>query len=163
MGEAENFLYSEAKLTYTYQLEQWHKLFIIDEICWMPCDEHDNANYETPIIHDDILQLEKLIYQLRKKHLAQDRRLHTIHFISNVQVEPICRLDEVTVWCNQLIHEIRPDDHQQLQLGLAEPRSFAARCKYPLRQNTGNRLPPVVTNSNKQNLDCMEKEVQHVL
>ena len=132
-AEAEDFLYTEANLIDTDQLEQWHQLFTIDSIYWIPSDERTNPEYETSIIHDDKLQLEKRIYQLRNKHLAQDPRSRTIHFISNVQVEPGSRQDEVIVRCNQLIHEIRPGDHQYLQAGLGNTRSFAARCEYSLR------------------------------
>ena len=35
--------------------------------------------------------------------------------------------------CNQLIHEMRPGDHQTLQAGTGRPRSFAACCDYVLR------------------------------
>lgn len=132
-AEAEDFLYHEAHLIDTDQLEQWHQLFTSDGIYWVPSNEAANPDYETSIIHDDTLQLEKRIYQLRHKHLAQDPRSRTIHFISNVQVEAANAPDEVTIRCNQIIQEMRPGDHQQLQLGLAEPRSFAASSKYLLR------------------------------
>lgn len=131
---AEDFLYVEARLIDEDKLEQWRALFTEDGIYWIPSDEHANPEAETSIIYDDTSQLEKRIYQLRNKHLAQDPRSRTIHFISNVQVEAAANTEECIVRCNQTIHEMRPGDHQHLQPGLAEARSFAARCLYHLRR-----------------------------
>lgn len=131
--EAEDFLYAEARLIDEDRLEQWLTLFTSDGSYWIPSDENADPEYETSIIYDDKLQLEKRIYQLRNKHLAQDPRSRTVHVISNVQVEPGDNQNEVTIRCNQIIHELRPGDHQRLQAGLGQSRSFAARCKYVLR------------------------------
>ncbi len=132
--DAEDFLYAEARLIDEDKLEDWLALFSADGIYWIPSDENANPVDETSIIYDDTSQLEKRIYQLRNKHLAQDPRSRTIHFISNVQVEAGTNAEENIVRCNQIIHEMRPGDHQQLQPGLAVPRSFAARCLYRLRR-----------------------------
>ena len=132
--QAEDFLYAEARLIDEDQLEQWLTLFTRDGVYWIPSDENADPEYETSIIHDDKLQLEKRIYQLRNKHLAQDPRSRTVHVISNVQVEAGNNQDEVTIHCNQIIYELRPGDHQRLQAGLGQTRSFAARCKYMLRK-----------------------------
>jgi 3-phenylpropionate/cinnamic acid dioxygenase small subunit len=137
-AEAEDFLYAEARLIDEDQLEQWLQLFTPDGIYWLPSDENADPEYETSIIHDDKLQLEKRIYQLRNKHLAQDPRSRTVHFISNVQVEAGNNMDEVTILCNQIIHELRPGDHQRLQAGLGQTRSFATRCKYTLQHQNGS-------------------------
>jgi 3-phenylpropionate/cinnamic acid dioxygenase small subunit len=134
---AEDLLYVEAQLIDEDKLEQWLQLFTSDGIYWVPSDEHADPEVETSIIHDDTLQLEKRIYQLRNKHLAQDPRSRTVHLVSNVQVFPGDKPDEVIIHCNQLITEMRPGDHQYLQSGLGQPRTFAARCKYTVRQVEG--------------------------
>lgn len=132
-SDVEEFLYQEAALIDDDQLEQWLELFTDDAIYWVPSDENADPEFETSIIHDDRLQLEKRIFQLRNKHLAQDPRSRTVHFISNVQVRPGNNPGEIIVLCNQLIHEMRPGDHQMLQAGTGRPRSFAARGEYLLR------------------------------
>jgi 3-phenylpropionate/cinnamic acid dioxygenase small subunit len=132
---AEAFLYAEARLIDEDRLEDWLKLFTADGIYWIPSDESDDPDIETSIIHDDGLQREKRVYQLRQKHLAQDPRSRTIHFISNVEAESAMTGTEIR--CNLLVMEMRPGDHQGLQPGLAEPRVFAARCRYRLRHEDG--------------------------
>lgn len=132
---AEDFLYHEVRLIDEDRLEDWLTLFTADGIYWIPSDEAANPDYETSIIHDDKLQLEKRIYQLRNKHLAQDPRSRTVHFVTNVQLDPDGDANRVTIHCNQLIHEMRPGDHQLLQSGLGKQRSFAARCIYILRKD----------------------------
>lgn len=134
---AEDLLYVEAQLIDEDKLEQWLQLFTTDGIYWVPSDETADPEVETSIIHDDTLQREKRIFQLRNKHLAQDPRSRTVHLVSNVQVFPGDKPDEVIIHCNQLITEMRPGDHQYLQSGLGQPRTFAARCKYIVRQTNG--------------------------
>lgn len=137
-AEAEDFIYAETRLIDEDLLEGWLELFTEDGVYSIPADESANPEYETSIIHDDRLQLEKRIYQLRNKHLAQEPRSRTVHFVTNVQVESGTNAHEVIVRCNQLIHEMRPGDHQLLQAGLGSPRSFAARCEYTLRDDKGD-------------------------
>jgi len=131
-AEAEAFLYLEARLIDDDRLEQWLELFTDDGIYWIPSDESIDPDIETSIIHDDVPQLEKRIFQLRNKHLAQDPRSRTVHFISNVEVEYDSAADTATVRCNTIIYEMRPGDHQQLQAGLGDVRTFAGRCRYRL-------------------------------
>ena len=135
-AEAEAFLYAEARLIDEDRLEDWLKLFTADGIYWIPSYEEADPEVETSIIHDDGHQREKRVYQLRQHHLAQDPRSRTIHFISNVELMDVDggAGDEAEVYCNLLIHEMRPGDHQGLQPGLAHPRAFAARCRYRLRR-----------------------------
>lgn len=136
-AEAESFLYAEARLIDEDKLEEWLGLFTEDGIYWIPADEQSDPAYETSIIHDDVLQLEKRIYQLRNRHLAQDPRSRTIHFISNVEVEAGDLPEHTDIRCNLIVYEMRPGDHQLLQSGLGDLRFFAARCYYKLRQKEG--------------------------
>jgi 3-phenylpropionate/cinnamic acid dioxygenase small subunit len=132
-ADAEAFLYMESRLLDEDRLEEWLDLYTPDGIYWLPSDEQADPDIETSIIHDDDLQRRKRIFQLRQRHLAQDPRSRTIHLISNVEVEAD-QPDGTAVRCNMLIMEMRPGDHQRLQPGLAEPRTFGARCLYRLRR-----------------------------
>jgi len=60
-----------------------------------------------------------------------------VHFVSNVEIENGATGGEATLYCNALIHEMRPGDHQQLQYGLGAVRTLAARCRYRLRRDNG--------------------------
>lgn len=133
--EAEDFLYKESRLIDEDQLEDWLKLFTNDGIYWVPSDESSDPDIETSIIFDDSRQREKRIYQLRNKHLAQDPPSRTVHFISNVEVEETEIPSEVIVRCNAMISEMRPGDHQFIQQGLSNPRTFSCRCTYRLHQD----------------------------
>jgi len=137
-SEAEEFLYLESRLIDENRLEEWLKLFSDDGIYWIPSNENADPETETSIIHDDLLQLEKRIFQLRNKHLAQDPCSRTIHFISNVEVEKAETANAASIRCNTIVYEMRPGDHQQLQLGLADVRTFASRCYYKLLQQNGD-------------------------
>jgi len=132
-SEAEEFLYREVRLIDEDRLEEWLTLFSPDSIYWIPSDENTDPDMETSIIHDDLLQLEKRIFQLRNRHLAQEPRSRTIHFISNVEVQAGESPQRADIRCNMIVYEIRPGDHQKLQSGLGEIRSFASRCHYKLR------------------------------
>lgn len=137
-ADAEVFLYNEARLIDDDRLEEWLELFTQDGTYWIPIDESADPETETSIIHDDVPQLEKRIYQLRNRHLAQEPRSRTIHFITNVETESGESNTEVRIKCNVIIYEMRPGDHQRLQAGLGNLRAFPARCHYKLRQENGN-------------------------
>jgi 3-phenylpropionate/cinnamic acid dioxygenase small subunit len=63
--------------------------------------------------------------------LDQSPPSRTVHFVSNVEVDPNPVEDCARVWCTQLIAEMRPGGPSQA--GLGEPRWFAGRCEYRLR------------------------------
>lgn len=132
--EAEEILFRETRLIDEGRFEDWLTLFTEDGIYWVPSDDTADPDIETSIIYDDAHQREKRIFQLRNKHLAQDPLSRTIHFISNVEVDEVDSPSEVLVRCNMLVTEMRPGDHQELQKGLATPRTLACRCRYRLRQ-----------------------------
>lgn len=136
-AEAEAFLYAEARLLDTGRFEEWLRLFTADGLYWIPIDTDADPACETSIMYDDAEQREKRVYQLRHGHLAQEPPSRTVHFISNVELEDGDAAGEATIFCNTLVHEMRPGDHQQLQYGLGQPRVLAARCAYRLRRENG--------------------------
>lgn len=132
--EAEEILFTEARLLDDGLYEEWLELFTEDGIYWIPSDEAADPVQETSIMYDDKRQREKRVFQLRNKHLAQDPLSRTVHFISNVEIEETESPDEVTVRCNVIVAEMRPGDHQELVKGIGVPRLIACRCSYRLRQ-----------------------------
>jgi benzoate/toluate 1,2-dioxygenase subunit beta len=85
----EEFLYHEARLLDTGQLEAWLELFTEDATYWVPLERDQKDPYETSsIIHDDRTLLELRVKQAR--HPRAHARLplaRTVHQVGNVQVE----------------------------------------------------------------------------
>jgi hypothetical protein len=50
-----------------------------------------------------------------------------------VEVEDDATASEVTLRCNAIVDELRPRDHQELQVGLGRPRAVVGHCEYCLR------------------------------
>ena len=127
----------EARLLDEDRLEEWLALFTADGIYWLPIDEDDDPRRQASVIHDDQLQREKRVHQLRQgARYSQLPSSRTIHYLSNVEVEK-GENDEAHLRCNALIMELRPGDHQALQKGLGHQRVLAARCFYRLRLQDG--------------------------
>ena len=130
--EAEDFLYMEARLLDENRLEEWLGLFTSDGMYWLPIDEEDDPERQASVIHDDPLQREKRVHQLRQgPRYSQLPASRTIHYLSNVEVEAAPD-GEAHLRCNVLILELRPGDHQALQRGLGNQRALAGRCFYRL-------------------------------
>jgi benzoate/toluate 1,2-dioxygenase beta subunit len=84
----EQFLYHEARLLDTGQLEAWIELFTDDATYWLPLERDQKDALETSsIIHDDRTLLELRVKQAR--HPRAHARLplaRTVHNVGNVQV-----------------------------------------------------------------------------
>jgi 3-phenylpropionate/cinnamic acid dioxygenase small subunit len=132
--EAEDFLYREARLLDSGQLEAWLGLFAADGIYWLPIDEQADPEREPSIIYDDATQRAKRVFQLRQgSHYAQVPPSRTVHVMSNVEVEDGATAGEVTLRCNVIVYELRPGDHQGLQVGVGALRALVGHCEYRLR------------------------------
>jgi len=85
---AEQFLYHEARLLDTQQLEAWLALFTDDATYWVPLERDQKDPIETSsIIHDDRTLLELRVKQAR--HPRAHARLplaRTVHQVGNVMV-----------------------------------------------------------------------------
>ena len=83
---AEQFLYHEARLLDTQQLEAWLELFTEDATYWVPLERGQTDPLETSsIIHDDRTLLELRVKQAR--HPRAHARLplaRTVHQVSNI-------------------------------------------------------------------------------
>jgi benzoate/toluate 1,2-dioxygenase beta subunit len=84
----EQFLYHEARLLDTGQLEAWLELFTDDATYWVPLEENQKDPLETSsIIHDDRTLLELRVKQAR--HPRAHARLplaRTVHQVGNIQI-----------------------------------------------------------------------------
>lgn len=135
--EAEALLYREARLLDEDRLEEWLVLFTADGVYWIPGEDDGDPECTASIVCDDAEQRGKRVYQLRHDHLAQVPPSRTVHFVSNVEIENGASPAEAVLYCNALIYEMRPGDHQALQYGLGAVRALAARCRYRLRREHG--------------------------
>jgi benzoate/toluate 1,2-dioxygenase subunit beta len=84
----EQFLYHEARLLDTQQLDAWLELFTDDAIYWVPLERDQKDAVETSsIIHDDRTLLGLRVQQAR--HPRAHARLplaRTVHHVGNVMV-----------------------------------------------------------------------------
>ena len=118
---AEQFLYYEARLLDTQQLEAWLELFTEDATYWVPLERDQKDPLQTSsIIHDDRTLLELRIKQAR--HPRAHARLplaRTVHQVGNVMVED--HNDEVRVHSTLQVVEFR-NEKQRLHGALVEHR-----------------------------------------
>src|SRR5688572_29695289 len=84
----DQFLYYEARLLDTGQLEAWLDLFTHDATYWLPLEQNQKDPLETSsIIHDDTTLLELRVKQAR--HPRAHARLplaRTVHHVGNVLI-----------------------------------------------------------------------------
>jgi benzoate/toluate 1,2-dioxygenase beta subunit len=85
----EQFLYHEARLLDTGQLEAWLDLFTADATYWVPLEQNQKDPLETSsIIHDDRTLLELRVKQARHPRAhARQPLARTVHHVGNIMVE----------------------------------------------------------------------------
>ena len=117
----EQFLYHEARLLDTGQLEAWLALFTEDATYWLPLEQNQKDPFETSsIVHDDRTLLELRVKQAR--HPRAHARLplaRTVHQVGNIMVED--GKDEVKVHSTLQLVEFR-NEKQRLYGALVEHR-----------------------------------------
>jgi 3-phenylpropionate/cinnamic acid dioxygenase small subunit len=86
--EIEQFLYHEARLLDTGQLEAWLALFTDDATYWLPLERDQKDPFETSsIVHDDRTLLELRVKQARHPRAhARQPLARTVHQVGNVLV-----------------------------------------------------------------------------
>jgi benzoate/toluate 1,2-dioxygenase subunit beta len=84
----EQFLYHEARLLDTGQLEAWLELFTDDATYWLPLERGQKDPFETSsIVHDDRMLLELRVKQARHPRAhARQPLARTVHQVGNVMV-----------------------------------------------------------------------------
>ena len=125
---AEQFLYHEARLLDTQQLEAWLELFTEDATYWVPLERDQKDPLQTSsIIHDDRTLLELRVKQAR--HPRAHARLplaRTVHQVGNVMVEE--GKDELKVHSTLQVVEYRNE----------KQRVFGALVEHRLRPANGS-------------------------
>lgn len=118
----EQFLYHEARLLDTQQLEAWLELFTEDATYWVPLERNQKDALETSsIIHDDRTLLELRVKQARHPRAhARQPLARTVHQVGNVMVSDE-RTGEITVNSTLQLVEFR-NEKQRLYGALVEHR-----------------------------------------
>jgi 3-phenylpropionate/cinnamic acid dioxygenase small subunit len=138
---AQQLLFREARLLDERRYEEWLELFSEDGIYWLPIHDGDGSGPESSpaisIIYDNAdRRAERVFRTLHTPVLDQSPPSRTVHVVSNVEVDQQPIDGDARVWCAQLIAEMRPGGPGQA--GLGDPRWFAARCEYRLREAGGD-------------------------
>jgi 3-phenylpropionate/cinnamic acid dioxygenase small subunit len=124
----EQFLYHEARLLDTQQLEAWLDLFTDDATYWVPLEQGQKDPLETSsIIHDDRTLLELRVKQAR--HPRAHARLplaRTVHQVGNVLVVSE-KASETTVASTLQVVEFRNE----------KQRVYGALVEHRLRRENG--------------------------
>ena len=119
--QLQSFLFHEARLLDTGQLEAWLELFTDDATYWLPLEHNQKDAFETSsIIHDDKTLLELRVKQAR--HPRAHARLplaRTVHQVGNIIVEDAN--SEVTVKSTLQVIEFR-NEKQRVYGALVEHR-----------------------------------------
>jgi len=127
----EQFLYHEARLLDTQQLEAWLELFTDDATYWVPLERGQKDPIETSsIIHDDRTLLELRVKQAR--HPRAHARLplaRTVHQVGNVIAENSG--DEIKVTSTLQVVEFR-NEKQRLYGALVEHRLRPANGSFKI-------------------------------
>jgi 3-phenylpropionate/cinnamic acid dioxygenase small subunit len=118
----EQFLYHEARLLDTQQLEAWLELFTEDATYWIPLERNQQDPLETSsIIHDDRTLLELRVKQARHPRAhARQPLARTVHQVGNVMVSEE-GTGEITVNSTLQLVEFR-NEKQRLYGALVEHR-----------------------------------------
>ena len=118
----EQFLYHEARLLDTGQLEAWLELFTDDATYWEALEQNQENPLDTSsIIHDDRTLLELRVKQARHPRAhARQPLARTVHQVGNVMVAQESK-GEVTVNSTLQVIEFR-NEKQRIHAALVEHR-----------------------------------------
>jgi 3-phenylpropionate/cinnamic acid dioxygenase small subunit len=123
-AEAEDILYSEARLLDERRYHEWLNTLTADAIYWMPANGHGvDPNREIALVYDNSLKLRDRIDRLASgvAH-AQSPPSRTKRLVSNVQVEA-SEENAAKILSALLLYELRR----------GKERIFAGRCEYQMR------------------------------
>jgi benzoate/toluate 1,2-dioxygenase beta subunit len=118
----EEFLFHEARLLDTGQLEAWLDLYTADAIYWLPLErDQKDATETSSIIHDDRTLLELRVKQARHPRAhARNPLARTVHQVGNILVVKEQK-NELTVNSNLVLVEFR-SEKQRIWGALVEHR-----------------------------------------
>jgi p-cumate 2,3-dioxygenase beta subunit len=117
-ADVETFLFDEAELLDTWQLDEWYRLFLPGSVYevpttdWTGWDAHEGSSFISDTY--EILGARMKRLKSRKAH-AENPHSHTHRLISNVLVTP--EGDELEVKANFVLHRFRGDETEQSYVG----------------------------------------------
>ena len=125
----EQFLYHEARLLDTQQLETWLELFTEDATYWGPLEKNQQDPFETSsLIHDDRTLLELRVKQARHPRAhARQPLARTVHQVGNVVVSE-GETGDITVDSTLQLIEFRNE----------KQRLYGALVRHRLRRENGS-------------------------
>jgi 3-phenylpropionate/cinnamic acid dioxygenase small subunit len=128
-ADVEQFLYHEARLLDTQQLEAWLELFTDDATYWVPLERNQKDPLETSsIIHDDRTLLELRVKQARHPRAhARQPLARTVHQVGNVMVSK-GETGDITVDSTLQLIEFRNE----------KQRLYGALVQHRLRRENGS-------------------------
>ena len=139
-SEAEDFLYKEARLLDENRLQEWRDLMTDDVTYWAPLNDDDSDPRDhLSIIWDDMASLNGRIWRILESGLnhSQDPPATMIRFVSNVEVEPAERDDEVMLHSCLWLATFKSGAQR---VDDVRPVYYAARQQHRLRQVAGRWL-----------------------
>mgnify|MGYP001275297541 CR=1 FL=1 len=130
--EVQQFLFQEARLLDERRFDEWLDLLTEDAVYWMPI----KSNRYDKELKDEVSKPGELAYYDDDKKTLRNRvaRLHsgmawsespparTRHIISNVEVTPEAKKDEVTVRCALLVYRTHLEHDEDFFVGCREDR-----------------------------------------
>jgi 3-phenylpropionate/cinnamic acid dioxygenase small subunit len=124
------FLFKEARLVDDRKFEEWLELFTSDGVYWIPADPSDvDPDRQVSLVYDSKVERELRIKRLLGRFSpTQDPPPQTLHYVTNVTVQPGQDDTHLEVLSNQLISQVRGEDEY----------TFQARCIHTLRTDEDN-------------------------
>lgn len=125
-AEVENFLYEEAELLDSWQLDRWAALFTEDAISHVPAldDPNRNPNDSVFLVADDIVRIRSRVRQLMGDTAwAENPPSRTRRLITNVRITGVdgdalratanflvhrCRMERITTFVGQYQYKLVP-------------------------------------------------------
>lgn len=152
--EVERFLYREARLLDSLKFHEWLALFTDDAQYRMPTIENvQNLEraYESDDLHFGYFNDDKQGLALRVSQLDTGLRHAEVppslteRFITNILAEPSEARDEVNVYSNFLVYQVRHGRHETSFTGRREDRLRRAKPGWKIASRTIIMLRPVLS------------------
>src|SRR5712671_1817716 len=107
-AEVEHFLFEEAELLDSWQLNEWVELFTEDAISHVPAldDPNRDAAQSVFLVADDLARIRSRVRQLTGGTAwAENPRSQTRRFITNVRVHR-CRMERISTFAGQYQYKL---------------------------------------------------------
>jgi 3-phenylpropionate/cinnamic acid dioxygenase small subunit len=131
--EAEEFLFTEARLLDSYQLDEWLELTAADFRYWIPVNEPDaDPSRHVSMLYEDRKDCAERIFRVLESDLnhPQDPPSRTVRCISNVEVHADESAGSTRVQCNLVLYEFRaPGQRRDTENRV---HVFPAHCEYQM-------------------------------